>query len=273
VTRRDRFNGVRFRLTLCVAWSVGLSATLTAQTLYPRKDGTLVDGGTHGPFDGTADYADWYFNESTFEGSITLDTGLEHRVVWEYDLSTITLEPPVAADLAFTIRGASIYPFPDVPVHVYAYPADLQETLEDFLQGPAALMGSVTIAPFQAPTRYVLDVSTVVSAAISSGDNMVAFRFQIDPDSPYTANQAFMDAVDSDPTTKPPLTISPAPVAGDLDDDGDADLDDFASFFDCLLDLGSCPSGQADLADFDGDGDVDLHDYADFQSVFTGNSG
>jgi hypothetical protein len=239
--------------------------------VYPKKDGTLVDGGTYGPFDGTADFADWYFNSSTFEGSITLDAGLEHRVVWEYDLSTISLDPPVAAELAFTIRGASIYPFPDVSVHVYAYPSDLQETLDDFSQGPAELMGSVTVAPYQAPTRYVLDVSAVATAAVTSGDDRVAFRFQIDPDSPYTANQAFMDAVDSDPTTKPSLTLAAAPVPGDLDDDGDADLADFALFYDCFLELGSCTPEQAELADLDGNGGVDLRDYADFQAAFTGN--
>jgi hypothetical protein len=60
------------------------------------------------------------------------------------------------------------------------------------------------------------------------------------------------------------------PLSGDLDGDGDVDIDDFDLFADCISgpDVGFPPD--CDLADLDGDGDVDLSDFAEFQSVFTG---
>ena len=118
-----------------------------AQTLLPVKDGTLADGGTYGVFDGVPDIADWYFNASSFEGSISLAVGgpgggLDRRVVWEYDLSDITREPPVSATLGFSLRGAFGFPVPeDVDVHVYAYPSDLVESMDDFAGGTGGVAG------------------------------------------------------------------------------------------------------------------------------------
>ena len=65
-------------------------------------------------------------------------------------------------------------------------------------------------------------------------------------------------------------------LTGDLDGDGDVDIDDFNTFADCLA--GSdvfdpppgCNPGDFINADLDGDGDVDLTDFARFQEVFTG---
>ena len=261
------------------AWLACVWRAEAAQTVYPSKDGTLADGGIYGSFDGVADDADWYFNQSSYEGSITLATdppesSLEHRVVWEYNLSGVTLEPPVSATLTFTIRGAPIWPLPDVDVHVYSYPADLQETLDDFPAGPAVFQGSVTIEPYQTPTEYSLNVADVVSDALDSGDDKVAFRFQIDPDTPYENNQAFIDALDSNPSTKPFLTIDEGPVPGDFNDDGEVDLTDYAIFADCMAgpDVTTPPEGcftdQFSNADLDNDGDVDLGDFGLFQYYF-----
>ncbi len=258
------------------ACGLGASLSAGAQTIYPAKDGTLADGGLYGPFDGIADDADWYFNESSYEGSIALSTderaaAEEHRVVWEYSLNTVSYEPPVAATLTFTIRGAPIWPFPDVVVHVYSYPADLQETMDDFHAGPAILQGSVTVLPYQDPTVYTVDASTAVSEALTSGENMVAFRYQIDPGTLEDANQAFIDALDSDPTTKPFLTIDEAPPApGDADEDGDVDLVDYASFESCMSGPDTTPGSGCDVFDFDQDVDVDLEDFERFQNYFTG---
>ncbi|MCK4659437.1 MAG: hypothetical protein KAV82_07935 [Phycisphaerae bacterium] len=265
-------------------WMVCCSIAAAAQTVYPCKDGTLVDGGIYGAFDGVADDADWYFNNTSYEGSITLSTkvgspNFEHRVVWEYNLSSVSLEPPVSAMLTFTIRGAPIWPFPDVDVHVYSYPADLLETLGDFSSVPAVFQGSVTISPYQLPTEYSLDVSSVVSESLHDGDDKVAFRFQIDPDTPYSSNQAFIDAVDSDPSTKAFLTIDEASAPGDFDGDGDVDLDDYAVFVDCMPGPDTPPTptipevtGQMclDAFDFDKDEDVDLNDFGAFQGHFSG---
>ena len=272
--------------TVAVLFGAWLACTFqaeAAQTVYPSKDGTLADGGIYGTFDGIADNADWYFNESSYEGSITLTTdppesSLEHRLVWEYDLSGITLAPPVSATLTFTIRGAPIWPFPDVDVHVYSYPADLQETLDDFLAGPTEFQGSVTLSPYQEPTEYSLDVGDVVSDALVSGDDMVAFRFQIDPNTANLVNQAFVDAVDADPATKPFLTIDVGTVPGDFNDDGEVDLADYAIFTDCMAgpDVTTPPEGcsadQFSDTDLGNDGDVDLSDFGLFQGYFADGS-
>jgi hypothetical protein len=243
------------------------------QTVHPLKDGTLADGGTYGAFDGIADDWDWTFNQSGYEGSITLTTEapapLEHRLVWEYDLSSITLEPPVAAALRFSIRGAPIWPFPDVNVSIYSYPADLQETPDDYHSGPSVLQGAVTIVAYQDPTEYVLDVGAVVSDVLLSGVDSVAFRFQVDPNTPNDRNQAFIDALDSNPSTKPFLVIEEAPVIpGDLDGDGDVDLSDLGELLGAYGQCAGDPLYNA-AADFDDSGCVDLPDLA----VLLGNYG
>ncbi len=251
-------------MILCVA--VGVCLPLAgAQTIYPTKDGTLADGGSYGPFDGVADDWDWTFNQTSYEGSITLTTApgttsLEHRVVWEYNLANVYYAPPVTATLTFTVRGAPIWPFPDVNVHIYAYPADLQESPDDFAAGPAVFQGVVTLAPYQEPTVFELDVSGVVNEALTSGDNRVGLRFQIDPNTPNDRNQAFIDALDSDPTTKPYLTITEwSGIPGDIDHDGDVDLADLS----ILLAAYNTCEGDANFngeADLDGDGCVNLAD-------------
>ena len=266
----------RIAIALLVGVLVGASAGLSApQTLYPAKDGTLADGGIFGPFDGVADDADWFFNQSSYEGSITRSTttpqsSIEHRVVWEYSLSSVTLTPPVSATINFTLRGAPIFPFPDMDVHVYSYPADLVESLQDFNRTPAVLQGVVTVSPYQSPTDFQIDVSDVVSAALLSGSDKVAFRFQIDPETAHTANQAFMDVLDSDVTTKPYLLIDRAPPGpGDLDGNGVVDLDDYAGFTDCMSGPEVGYDVGCEMYDFDDDGDVDLADFSLFQSYFT----
>jgi hypothetical protein len=129
-----------------IACGVAASA---AQIVRPTKDGTLADGSPYGPFDGFSDDEDWYFNESGYEGSINLitvdpDSSLEYRVVWEYNLAAVSIDPPVSAMLNFTVRGAPIWPFPDVDVHVYSYPSDLLETPADV----AALLPASLVTPF-----------------------------------------------------------------------------------------------------------------------------
>lgn len=57
------------------------------------------------------------------------------------------------------------------------------------------------------------------------------------------------------------------PMAGDLDRDGDVDLDDWADFASCVSGVGNLNlcGGPVDSADFDWDGDVDLRDFAEWQ--------
>lgn len=64
---------------------------------------------------------------------------------------------------------------------------------------------------------------------------------------------------------------------GDLDRDGDVDVDDFAIFAGCIAGPGvttpppGCDPDDFANADMDGDSDVDLADFSQFQRAFTGS--
>ncbi|MFH1746488.1 MAG: hypothetical protein ABIG44_05520 [Planctomycetota bacterium] len=59
---------------------------------------------------------------------------------------------------------------------------------------------------------------------------------------------------------------------GDMENDGDIDLDDLDAFMNCLTWPGEpLPSGRCRVMDFDLDGDLDLNDLAYFQASFTGS--
>ena len=134
--------------------------------LYPKKDGTLLDGIGGDLCDQIADSADWSFNGSSYEGTITLVTDpeescLEHRLVWEYDLGSGVIIPPVSAKLTFVIRSPGAWPRPYVDVHVYSYPADLMETLGDFSAEPAVLQGIASVPPYLPPAPPPITLFTV----------------------------------------------------------------------------------------------------------------
>jgi hypothetical protein len=59
-------------------------------------------------------------------------------------------------------------------------------------------------------------------------------------------------------------------ILGDLDNDGDVDLADFADFAACLTGPDAGLDEGCQLADFDHDNDVDLHDFAAFAGVCLG---
>lgn len=259
-------------LTASLALAAGVVAAPV--TFHPAADGTLADGVPYGPRDGTADAADWTFNESSpgYEGTIALVNdaatgGFEYRLVFEYDLATLATSPPVSAELSFMLRGAPRFPAPPAVVHVYVYPADLLERNQDFSAGPAVLVGSATVQPYQPRTLFRLNVSEWTNNSLQSGAKKLAFRFQIDPQTPYDQNQAFLDARDADKATKPALNID-ARVPGDADFDRDVDLDDAATFMGCLRGPGVTATTGCRVFDFDLDDDVDLSDASVFLELF-----
>lgn len=236
--------------------------------VYPTSDGTLLDGGGFGPFDGLADAWDWTFNESSYEGALArnvapVSTPFERRLVFEFNLNAVTSPNPVTARLIFALRGAPVFPAPDAVVQVRSYPANLQENPSDFAASPTTLITSVTLAPFQDTTYFIRDVGRVVNDSLVRGDDRVAFRFQIDPGTTSPTVQAFMDALDSDPTTKPTLFIEDV-VPGDADSDDDVDLYDFGFFVDCLSGPDAGITEDCRVFDYDLDNDVDMRDAQTF---------
>jgi hypothetical protein len=168
--------------------------------------------------------------------------------------------------LKFKLRGAPRFPAETAVVQVFAYPSDLVETLGDFEAGPAVLLGQVSVAAFQPGALFEIDVSDQVNSALQSTTKRLAFRLQLIPQT--QSAQAFMDAVDSDPTTKPSVVISDS-IAGDFDRDGDIDADDLSFLASCMSGPGVGPAIGCSVCDFNGDSDVDLGDYQIFEKRHT----
>jgi hypothetical protein len=253
-------------VVLCLGWfaPVALGAP---QALAPAADGTIADGGGFGNFDGVGDAADWTFNESGYEGAITLARNavppFEYRVVFKYDLAAAAALPAVTATLAFALRGTTRFPAEPTPVEVVAFPSDLSERIADFAAGPTEVVATRWMAPLQDATTYTINVSVPVQDALRSGSRGIGFRFQVASYAAAFSEQAFLDAMDADPGTKPALSLS-ARLPGDLDADGDVDLADYDRLHGCLLGPGTNPSWNCVLGDLDSDSDVDLRDCAFF---------
>ena len=250
-------------------------AFATEWTIQPHQsfdgpvDGTLIDGGLLGPFDGTADGADWTFDQSGSEGAITLSLepapAFETRLVWEYNLSAVPAAAwPVTATLSFTIRGTPRFPADAAEIQVLSYPADLTQSLADFSRTPTTLVASRTVAPFQPATEYVVKVNDEVNTALNSGGKL-GFRFQVDSAAAGAMSQAFVDAKDSEPETKPFLTVRDD-MPSDFDDDRDIDVQDHTLMVSCLKGPKVRPNVACAAADADLDRDVDLADIALFLS-------
>ncbi len=262
---RNSYSKMFKTLTLSVVLATPL---LGAEiVLGPIADGTIADGGILGPFDGTPDGADWYFNESSYEGAITLARspapGIEHRVIFEFDLSAVEFDLPVSARLSFSMRGAPRFPAPSAKVVVVSYEADLLEDPSDFTISPDAIVSVHEILPFQVKTTFVVDVGDLLNDTLSRGVPAIGFRFQIDPGTPDESSQAFMDILETEPETKPKLTISDV-LPGDIDGDRDIDTNDYVLFPFCLDGVGTPVSLQCRIFDLDGDLDVDLTDFGIF---------
>lgn len=247
-------------------------------TIYPfiTADGTIVDS----DLDYSPDAAEWAFNgTSQYAGAIALvkpgagESPFERRVIWEYDLRGITYLHPVSAALTYAIRGAPIWPFPPVDVNIYAYPGDLTAQLSDYNLGPAVLQGRITVFPSVLPGQGMavgaLNVSDAVNAALNAGAVSIGFRFQIDPATPNDRNEAFIDADDGEPETKPALIIDEV-IPFDTDLDNDVDGIDYGQFAPCMKGVDVAASIRCVGYDADYDGNVDLRDFEMLQRYFTG---
>ncbi|HNQ23332.1 MAG TPA: beta-propeller fold lactonase family protein [Phycisphaerae bacterium] len=99
------------------------------------------------------------------------------------------------------------------------------------------------------------------------------YSFTIGAGGALTQNGALLSTSGISPRSI--ATWAPPPVPGDLDDDGDVDIDDFALFVDCMSgpEVTTPPPGCApdvfDAANLDTDADVDLGDFAEFENAFT----
>ncbi len=267
--RNQRNAPIRMAMLAAAVSMASVAPAFSLDTLYPAKDGTIVDGHDPAPMDGVPDAWDWYFYDSApFAGMIALEFGeADRRVFWEYDLSSVSLTPPVAATLTFNLVGPFRFPAPDADVHVYAYEVTLplSETLSDFDSTPATFQGTVAVPPNGATNQYTVDVSQAVGSALISGANAVAFRFQIDPGAVEDNQQARIDARDNDLDSKPILTIDIAPVElpGDIDNDQDVDMMDVEILVNLLLGppySDGYPPEYWDRADMNNDGPVDGRD-------------
>lgn len=254
---------------LAVAFlSLGTAIAVGAELLIgPAADGTIVDGGSFGAFDGQPDQADWSFNDTGYDGLITRSqlegSGLEHRLVFEFDLRSITFVRPVSASLTFNLRGSTRFPAETAPVGVIAYSGDLVQQLADFGSAPLRTVGVVPIRPFQPSSSYTINVSNVVNERLDQSAVGVGFRFQIDAGMSMDAYQAFMDALDSDIDTKPRLLVTDR-VPGDFNGDRLLTEADAGIFAGCIQGPGITVFFNCRPCDFDFDFDVDLVDYLAF---------
>jgi hypothetical protein len=196
----------------------------------------------------------------------TMGVNLEHRLIFEFNLSTITRQPPVVAGLKFALRGAPRFPAETAVVQVLAYPSDLVESLGDFSAVPAVLLGQVSVLASQPRTLFEVNVSDQVNNALAFPTKRVAFRLQLIPET--QAAQAFLDAVDTDPATKPSVVIFDS-VAGDFDHDNDLDMNDFAILVSCMTGPGIGTAPGCTVCELNGDRNVDLEDLRIFEERHT----
>ena len=122
------------------------------------------------------------------------------------------------------------------------------------ISGAASLDGTLTIEPIDDFIPEVGQQFTIMTCASRTGEFATVSGIG-------TYNVAY----DSGSVT---LTVLSATQPGDLDADGDVDLDDYSIFVDCMNGPAVAYPLGCDAADLELDGDVDLADFAVFQRAF-----
>jgi hypothetical protein len=135
-----------------------------------------------------------------------------------------------------------------------------QGTEHDWLNvsGTASLAGTLRVALIGGFTPALGQQFVVLSASSVNGT-----FFTVE-----SLNPGLMANVIYGPTTVT-LEITAVPALGDCDDDGDADLDDYAQFPGCLSGPGVPYDPACECADSNSDGAIDLRDFAALQRSFT----
>jgi len=269
VSPSSQLTSGRFRHVAIITigfWTSALPLIANDQSFSPVVGGTIVDGGTFGAFDGVADAGDWTFNGSSNEGAITVSRdsipGLESRVVFEFDLTTLTPATAHSAIMRFQLRGSTRFPADPTIIDLVAYPGDLRTSLGDFSAGPASEIEQVVVNALQPSSTYQVDLSDLVADFLAHGTKTLGVRFQVAANS--SPGQAFMDALDTDPMSKPSLTVS-TQAAGDYNGDGHITPADFAHLPGCLSGPRNPAIPNCLVFDFDHDLDVDLKDVKAFE--------
>jgi aminopeptidase N len=171
--------------------------------------------------------------------------------------------------------GAELTGDDDVTEIVLTFHAAVSASAGDFsvvgdVQGPQAftlnLVGNVatlTFADALPADNYTVKCSDAIVGTIGSRN--------LDGEIEDPTTPASLPSGEGEPGGDAVFQFSLAtPVPGDLDNDGDVDLDDYTLFEFCMLGPDAGVFFSCDQADFAHDDDVDLMDAAEWMTLFTG---
>ncbi len=195
------------------------------------------------------------FNNAPFEGLLRVQSFRADRATAEYDLSDFVGATVTSATIHGQIFNNNAGgDFPRVFEFV-VYEGNGQADLSDY-QIDAVLIGEASWAAPSPPLDFSFDATQEIQDVLDSGATFAGLRVQGISDNLFPS--ILGDAVT--------LTIEAVPgCPADLDDDGDADADDFFAYLDLFV---LCdPNGVCD-ADLDGDNDADADDFFAYLDLF-----
>jgi hypothetical protein len=225
-----------------LAFVAAIVLVLSVSTAWADDLGPVVIASIHDePLDGQGDS----FNDPPFDGLLRQQSYREDRAIQEYDVSAYVGSTVSNATISGTIYvNNSGGTWPRV-FDFIIYAGNGQADLTDF-EIVGSVVGTGTWQQDSGPLYFSFDVTTEVQALLDGGSQYVGLR--VDP----TSDNSFPSILDADGT----LTIE-AGLLGDVDGDGDVDLDDLTTL---LAHYGMGPGMTYEDGDLDGDGYVDLTD-------------